>query len=247
MFFEIIVIAFGCFAASAFNAAFATGGVHITLAATSSVLPLAAAIPMQAALNTPSLLARIFAFRRHIHWPIFLMFAPAAALGVFLGARVFITLDEGVISLCLGGLLLALIWLVPEGIKLKSPDRFRLVGALHGFFGTIFGVGLFLQPAILRTDLGRLQITATLAACLMSVELMKGGGYVMVGFDYIAYWPHILIAAAASIAGHVSGQRLGELVSEKLFRLMFKLLVTLVGLRLAVKGALSLAGYGAIW
>ena len=69
----------------------------------------------------------------------------------------------------------------------------------------------------------------------------------MVGFDYMAYWPHILTAAAASIAGHVSGQRLGELVSEKLFRLMFKLLVTLVGLRLAVKGVLSLAGYGAIW
>ena len=100
------------------------------------------------------------------------MFTPAAAIGVFIGARVFVGLDEDVISLVLGGLLLGLIWLVPEGVKLKSPGRFRLVGLLHGFFGTVFGVGLFLQPAVLRTELSRLQITATLAACLMMVEVL---------------------------------------------------------------------------
>jgi len=246
MVLELIVIACGCFAASAVNAAFATGGVHITLAASSAVLPLAAAIPMQVVLNAPSLLARIFTFRRHIHWPIFVMFAPAALIGVFIGARVFISLDEGVISLCLGGLLLALIWLVPEGIRLKSPDRFRLVGVLHGFFGTIFGVGLFLQPAVLRTDLVRLQITATLAACLFALDLMKGSGYVLFGFNYLDYWPHILAGAAASLVGNLAGQRLGAYVSEQLFRLVFKLLVTLVGLRLALTGLLSLTGYGAI-
>ena len=243
---EIFVIACGCFVASAFNAIFATGGVHIMLATSSSVLPLSVAIPMQAALNMPSLIARILSFRQHIHWPIFIMFAPAAAVGVFVGARVFISLDEGMISLALGGLLLGLIWLVPEGIKLKSPDRFRLVGLLHGFFGTIFGVGLFLQPAVLRTELGRLQITATLAACLMMVEVMKGGGYVVFGFDYIAYWPHILAGAVASVIGNYAGQRFGRLVSEALFRLVFKLLVTLVAAKLALQGVLSLTGHGAI-
>ena len=70
MVLEIIVIACGCFVASAFNAVFATGGVHIMLATSSSVLPLAVAIPMQAALNMPSLIARILSFRQHIHWPI---------------------------------------------------------------------------------------------------------------------------------------------------------------------------------
>jgi len=247
MVLEVLVIACGCFAASAVNAAFATGGVHITLAASSAVLPLSAAIPMQVALNATSLLARMFTFWAHIRWPIFLMFAPAAALGVIAGARVFVSLDEGVIALCLGGLLLALIWLVPDGIRLKTPDRFRLVGVLHGFFSTILGVGMFLQPAILRTDLVRLQITATLAACLMALELVKGGGYIIFGFDYAAYWPHILAGAAASIIGNLTGQRLGRFVSEARFRLVFKLLVTLVGLRLVLKGVAELTGYGAIW
>ena len=76
MVFEIFVIACGCFVASAFNAVFATSGVHIMLATSSSVLPLSVAIPMQAALNMPSLMARIQSFRQH-HWPIFIVFASA--------------------------------------------------------------------------------------------------------------------------------------------------------------------------
>ncbi|MGC6452407.1 MAG: TSUP family transporter [Candidatus Puniceispirillaceae bacterium] len=247
MVLEVIVIACGCFAASAVNAAFATGGVHITLAASSAVLPLSAAIPMQVALNATSLLARIYTFWRQIHWPVFVMFAPAAALGVIAGAQVFVSLDEGVIALCLGWLLLALVWLVPDGINLKAPRRFRLVGILHGFFSTIFGVGLFLQPAILRTELGRLQITGTLAACLMALELVKAGGYVGFGFSYASYWPHIMAGALSSLVGNLVGHRLGRYVSEDRFRLVFKLLVTFVGIRLILKGGLSLAGLGGGW
>lgn len=242
MLVEIFVIAFGCFAASAVNAAFATGGVHLTLAASSAVLPLAAAIPLQVALNATSLVARIINCWRHIHWPVFWMFAPTATLGAIIGARVFISLDEGVISLFLGGTLLALIWLVPQGIDLKLPRRFAFIGALHGFFSTIFGVGMFLQPAVLRTDLARLQITGTLAACIMALEVVKAGGYAGFGFDYAAYLPHVMAGSVASLFGNAAGHRLGHRVSEARFRLIFKVIVTLVGLRLVAKGALLLAG-----
>ena len=80
----------------------------------------------------------------------------------------------------------------------------------------------------------------------MMVEVMKSGGYVVFGFDYTAYWPHILAGAVASVIGNYAGQRFGRLVSEALFRLVFKLLVTLVAVRLALQGVLSLAGQGAI-
>ena len=102
----------------------------------------------------------------------------AATVGVLIGAQVFIALDEGVISVALGGLLLLLVWGVPKGIKLTLPHRFLYVGGLHGFFGTLFGVGLFLQPAMLRTPLNRLQITGTLAMCLVVLEGMKAASYV---------------------------------------------------------------------
>jgi uncharacterized membrane protein YfcA len=55
-----------------------------------------------------------------------------------------------------------------------------------------------------------------------------------------------MFGAVASIMGNYFGQRFGWLVSEELFRLVFKILVTLVALRLTIRGVLSLTGYGAI-
>ena len=240
MLVEIMVITVGCFVAALVNAAVATGGVYIMLAASSAVLPLVAAIPMQAALAAPSLLARIVTFWPHIHWRIFAMFAPAAAVGVLIGAQVFVALDEGVISVALGGLLLLLVWGVPKGLSLTLPHPFMYVGGLHGFFGTLFGVGLFLQPAMLRTQLNRLQITGTLAICLLVLEGMKATSYVSVGFDYSAYWPHILAGAVAGIIGNIAGHRLSGGITERHFRIIFKLVVTLAGLRLLAKGVIDL-------
>ena len=240
MLVEIMVITVGCFVAALVNAAVATGGVYIMLAASSAVLPLVAAIPMQAALAAPSLLARIVTFWPHIHWRIFAMFAPAAAVGVLIGAQVFVALDEGVISVALGGLLLLLVWGVPTGVSLTLPHPFIHVGGLHGFFGTLFGVGLFLQPAMLRTQLSRLQITGTLAICLLVLEGMKATSYVGVGFDYSAYWPHILAGAVAGIIGNIAGHRLSGGITERHFRIIFKLVVTLAGLRLLAKGVIDL-------
>lgn len=240
MLVEIMVITVGCFVAALVNAAVATGGVYIMLAASSAVLPLVAAIPMQAALAAPSLLARIVTFWPHIHWPIFAMFAPAAAVGVLIGAQVFVALDEGVISVALGGMLLLLVWGVPKGMSFTLPHPFMYVGGLHGFFGTLFGVGLVLQPAMLRAQLNRLQITGTLAICLLVLEGMKATSYVGVGFDYSAYWPHILAGAVAGIIGNIAGHRLFGGITERHFRIIFKLVVTLAGLRLLAKGVIDL-------
>ena len=240
MLVEVLVISVGCFVAALVNAAVATGGVYIMLAASSAVLPLAAAIPMQSVLGAPSLTARALTFWRHINWPIVLMFAPAAALGVVVGAQIFVALDEAVIALVLGGLLLSLVWLVPRGVTLNLPRQFLYVGGLHGCFGTIFGVGLFLQPAILRTALNRQQITGTLAICLLGLEAMKAAGYVSFGFNYVDYWPHIGAGTIAGIGGTLIGRHLGDKLPEQHFRLVFKILVTLAGLRLLAKGAIDL-------
>lgn len=234
---QLVVIALGCFLASIVNAALATGGIYITLAATTAVLPVGVAIPLQTVLALPSLLGRIYLCWHGINWQIVRMFLPMAAAGSMIGAGVFVALDEGIIALSLGILLLALIWLVPQGIKLGDPRRFLMVGGLHGFFGTIFGVGLFLQPAVLRTEMTRLQITGTLAVCLLGLDIVKSAGYVGFGFDYAHYLPHIGVAIVASLAGTWVGGRIGTRIPEDKFRLVFKWLITIVGLRLVTKGA----------
>lgn len=239
---EVFVIALGCFVAAIVNSALATGGVYIMLAASSAVLPLTAAIPMQAALGAPSLLARIFLFWKDINWAIFLMFAPMAAIGCVVGVWVFVSLNDAVIALLLGFLLLLLVWAIPRGVSLDLPRRFLAVGGLHGFFGTVFGVGLFLQPAILRTSLTRTQITGTLAVCLLSLDVVKAAGYVGVDFDYKAYIPHILAGAVSGILGSVVGKRIGIGISEQMFRVIFKVIVTLAAARLLIKGLSGLVG-----
>ena len=56
---------------------------------------------------------------------------------------------------------------------------------IHSFVATVFGVGAFLQPAILRTELVKLQITGTLAACMLSMDIFKVIGFSTFGFNYL--------------------------------------------------------------
>jgi uncharacterized membrane protein YfcA len=110
------------------------------------------------------------------------------------------------------------------------------VGVAHSFLGTVFGVGTLLQPTILRTSLTKLQITGTLAACLLIMDVFKLTGYVAHGFDYTEYWPHILCATVAGFVGTVLGKRVTHRVSEQTFRQVFKCVITLVALRLIYRG-----------
>ena len=113
---------------------------------------------------------------------------------------------------------------------------FLPVGVAHSFLGTVFGVGTLLQPTILRTPLTKLQITGTLAACLLCMDVFKLTGYIAHGFDYSDYWPHIVCATIAGFIGTVVGKRVTHRVSEQTFRLVFKWLITLVALRLVYRG-----------
>ena len=113
---------------------------------------------------------------------------------------------------------------------------FLPVGVAHSFLGTVFGVGTLLQPTILRTTLTKLQITGTLAACLLCMDVFKLTGYIAHGFDYSDYWPHIVCATIAGFIGTVAGKRVTHRVSEQTFRLVFKWLITLVALRLVYRG-----------
>ena len=236
----LTVITAGCFLAAFINAAFATGGVYIMLAASTSVLPLTAAVPLQAAFSFASLLARMIYFWTHINWRIVAGFAIGSAIGVFFGARVFVSLPEATIATLLGCLLIFLIWTPTSRIQINIKHPFFYVGVIHSFLGTLFGVGTLLQPAILRTRLRKLEITSTLAGCLLSMDIFKITGYVAYGFDYRAYIPHIVMATLAGIVGTWMGKRVTHFVSERVFRAVFKWLITLVAIRLLYKGLIQL-------
>jgi len=236
----LAVVTLGSFAASFVNAAFATGGVYIMLLSTLAVLPVSAAIPLQSAFAAGSLAARIHYFRAHIQWPIVGAFVAGSLIGVYFGAASFVALPEVVIEVLLGAVLLVLTWW-PQGVwRLRMRHPFALVGVVHSYLGTLFGVGGVLQPMILRTGLTKLQITGTLAACLILLDGLKVASYVGFGFSYWAYVPHILLATAAGFAGTWAGKRVAHRVSERAFRRVFRWFITLVALRFLIAGFWSL-------
>lgn len=232
----LVVVTLGAFAASFVNAAFATGGVYVLLLSTLAVLPASAAIPLQSPLSAGSLAARIGLFWGHIQWRIVATFVFGCMFGVYFGARAFAAASDALLQILLGVMLMALIWLPKPGGDWKVKHPFIYVGVVHSFVGTMFGVGGILQSFIIRTDLRKLQITGTLAACMLLLDVMKMASYVSLGVRYQDYIPHIVLATLAGFAGTWIGKRATVHVSERAFRVVFRWLITLVALRLVYKG-----------
>ena len=234
--FSVIVVTLGSLLAAFINAAFATGGVYILLAAGSAVFPMTVAVPLMPLLAFASLASRVFFFWNYIAWRLVLPVFIGSTLGVFLGVNTFVILPESLLSFVIGCLLLTMIWFGSFKLPTGSSRIFVLVGALHAFVATIFGVGAFLQPAILRTELVKMQITGTLAACMLLMDIFKIVGFSSLGFNYIQFLPHIIGATLAGFFGTWAGKRATKKISEILFRKVFKWLVTLIALRLVFKG-----------
>lgn len=230
------VIVFGCFLAAIVNAAFATGGVYIMLLASSSVLPISHAIPLQSVFAVGSLTGRLYYFWQHIDWGIFRTFVYGSLLGVFLGTQAFVSVPEKALLIMLGLVLLLLIWFPRVPVKIPFKKPFFFVGVIHSFLGALLGVGGILQPLVLRTQLNKLQVTGTLAGCMLTLDVMKAAGYIGIGFYYLDYVPHIIGATLAGFLGTWIGKSLTHHVSEDLFRTVFKMLVSLAALRFIYKG-----------
>lgn len=235
----VIAVTLGSLVASFVNAAFATGGVYITLLVSVWVLPISAAIPLQTAFLAGSLVARIFLFWHQINWAIVVTFVLGCLFGVYFGIQTFVAMPETTILILLGLLLLFLIWTPSWNYSFQIKHHFFFVGIAHSYLGALFGVGGVLQPMILRTNLVKLQIVGTLGACFVALDVMKTVGYVSVGFNYFDYIPHIVGATLAGFLGTWIGKRITHRISELVFRRVFKTLISIVAVRLIWLGLTS--------
>lgn len=206
------------------------------LIASASVLPISAAIPLQTAFAAGSLGSRLYFFWQHINWQIVKWFVFGSLFGVYLGTLSFASFADKNLTIVLGVVILLLVWLPnnPRQPTFKRP--FLYTGMLHSYLGALLGVGGILQPIILRTALSKLQITGTLAACLLSLDVMKTAGYIHLGFSYLDYLPHIMGATIAGYLGTWLGKKITVSIPEQLFRHVFRSIVSLAALRLIYKG-----------
>lgn len=230
--YDVVVIVFGSFLAAVSNAAFSSGGALIVLAATSTVLPIAAIVPIHSTLLIGSTTSRAFVFRQHIDWRIAGPFLVGSAVAVAIAARIYVELPEKAIAMALGVIMLVAIWLPRVSWRPRIRHPWAVVGFVHSFFSTLFAYGALLHAVILHTGLRRRQIVGTMAAALTGMAVFKITGYALNGFDYAPYFAVIALSILAAFLGTWVGKLIIDRISERVFRVSFRLLVTITAIRL---------------
>lgn len=233
---RLLILGVASLAASAISASFSVGGGYVLFGALTWIMPLPSAIAMQSVLSFGSLFSRTHAFWADIDWPIVRTFTAGSLIGVGVGLWLFVRTPEGILSLLLGVMLLALAWTPTIKWGVPRGASYFGVGILHAIGGTLFGLGAILQPVLLRSSLGRTAIVGTFAACLILLEVLRTAGYAGAGFAYASYWPEILVATVTGLAGTWLGKRMVPMLSERHFRVILRLFITGLGLRFIQKG-----------
>jgi len=230
------IIVGGSFLAGVSNAAFSAGGAMIVLAVTSTVLPVAAIVPIHSTLLIGSTSSRVLFFRRDIDWTIAVPFLIGSAIAVAIGSRIYFELPDRFIAGAISAVMLVAIWLPRISWRPKLRHPWFLVGFVHSLFSTLFAYGALFHAVILHTGLGKRQIVGTMAACLTGMSLFKISGYALNGFDYTPFFQIILFSLAAAFAGTWIGKLVIDHISETVFRAVFRALVTITAIRLLYVG-----------
>ena len=230
-----VLIVIGSFFSAYVSAAFAVGGGFIMLAIVSSVVPITVAVPMHAWMMLGLSLGRFWYFRREIVWRIVMPFLLGALIGVFIGGRVYFDLSEFLLSLVIGLLILAAVWMPKVQWGSRIPTPYFWVGVIHSFLSTLFSFGGLFQPLMIRAALSKLQIVGTLAAGLLFMNVLKLSAYSYYGFDYGPYLSVIFFAILAAIPGAYLGKKTLHRIPEDKFRLIFRIIMSCFALRLLYK------------
>ena len=220
------------FIATAVSSTFAIGGGFIMIAVLSSVLPISAIVPIHSILMIGLSISRAWYFRRHILWVIVVPFIVGSAIGVSAGASIYVDLPDAFIAAAIGALMLAAVWFPAINWRPAIPQPFFWIGIIHSFLSTLFTFGGLFQPLMVRTRMEKMQITATLAAGLLGMNLFKITGYTTFGFDYSPYIQLACLSILASLPGARVGRHFVQRVPDHMFRLIFKLIITLFAIRL---------------
>ena len=226
------LIILGSFLSTAVSSAFAIGGGFVMIAILSTFLPVSDMVPIHSTMMVGLSLSRTWYFRKDIHWPIVRPFVVGALIGAIVGTSVYVDLPEVLIAVSIAVLMLLAVWWPEVKFKREIPHPFFLVGLIHSFLSALFSFGGLFQPVMVRTKLNKMQITATLAAGLMSMNFFKIAGYVTFGFDFKPYLSVIVLAILVSFPAAKMGKALLHRISEQQFRRVFKIIMTVFAFRL---------------
>ncbi|ADP69862.1 protein of unknown function DUF81 [Rhodomicrobium vannielii ATCC 17100] len=195
---------------------------------------------------------------RNVKWQCASVFAIAGVAGAFLGSSIGKAFDGQKLLLLFGivMIVIAVFMATKKGtmgspnVKLTSASAQRLlprlssygfgVGTLSGFFG--IGGGFLVVPGIMAaTDMPMLAAVGSSLVSVTAFGLTTAANYAVSG---LIDWALAAVFIGGGVAGGFFGRRAAERLSgeKQKLRLVFAAIVASVGVYVAVRGAMTIAG-----
>ena len=228
---NILLIVLSFFTALMTSIAGAGGGT-VLLAAMLQFMNPAEAIPVHGVIQLSSNLTRIWLLRKFVIWNIVLKFSLLLPLGVYLGLKIFQSIDANEIKNLIGFFILLALGL--QNLKtfknIKMPTNiYYLIGLVTGFLNILVGVIAPLLAVILRQSVSeKKSIVGTLGYFGLIGNLFKIIGFTFIGFSFFKYLDSFIMIIPATMIGSKIGQTLLNKISNKIFTIIFQII--LVGL-----------------
>jgi uncharacterized protein len=226
------------FFTSALTAAFGIGGGVAMLGALAGAAPPNLIVAVHGVVQLGSNLGRAILQRAHANWPAIGRFMLGSAIGVALGAALFVQLPRAVLLGVLALFILAMVWLPKPRIPGFSKAGLFLGGVISSILTMFIGAtGSFVQALIMPLGLDRKAFVATHAAMMVGQHLLKVIAFGLLGLALIAWLPLVAAMIVSGFIGTVSGTKLLNRMPESLFQITLKILLTLIALDLIRQAA----------
>ncbi len=233
-----VVAVAAAFFSAALTAAFGIGGGLALLAVMSIVFPAPAVVPVHGVAQLGSNTGRFVLQMKDTVWPIVLWFTAGGVLGALFGGRLAVELPVWALRAGVAIFILYTVWGPrPKGF-LPGPITFFSTGAIGSFLTMFFGAtGPIAATMLSAAKLGRLNLVATHASCMMAQHGLKILVFGALGFAYAPWVWLILAILAFGFLGTYLGTRMLRRMPEQLFRTGFKYVLTVIAAYLLLAAA----------
>ncbi|HRD53673.1 MAG TPA: sulfite exporter TauE/SafE family protein [Flavobacteriales bacterium] len=233
MTFEPILFFLLLFVAEVLGTIGGFGSSMLVMPLASLFMPFDQALGLTALFHLFSNAAKIMLFRDGVSRHLLLWLGVPAVIGVLVGARLTVRFDERMLSLILGGLLVAMgaLMLIRSEWKLKATKGNAIWGgALSGAIAGLAGTGGAVRGITLAAfGLSKNAFVSTSAWIDMGVDLSRSVVYASQGFMTATVLAYLPAMAVASFGGSWVGKRLLARIAQDDFRRIVLGLVVAMG------------------
>jgi uncharacterized protein len=183
---------------------------------------------------------RFFLLRRFLNKQVLISFGLTSAAGGLIGAILHNTIQNIVLTIIFGCLLILAGVLGLTGLSNKLRFKGPLVwlaGGVSGLFGGLVGnQGGIRSAALLGFNLDKNQFVATATGIALMVDAARVPVYLAAQWDkMISIWQYVLIMTVGVIIGTIGGKKILEKLPEVVFKKTVSAIILLVGILLLIE------------